>query len=65
VIDQLDIKNAFLHDTLTKNVYCSQPTGFVDSARLDPIYWLNCSLYDLKQSIAGLVQSLHLLLGIH
>jgi hypothetical protein len=48
-IHQLDVKNAFLHGTLTETVYCSQPTGFVDAANLDLVYRLNRSLYGLKQ----------------
>jgi hypothetical protein len=29
-IHQLDIKNVFLHDTISETVYCSQPMGYVD-----------------------------------
>jgi hypothetical protein len=50
-IHKLDIKNAFLHSTLTENVYCSQPTGFVDAAHQDLVYQLNSSLYSLKQAL--------------
>jgi hypothetical protein len=49
-IHQLDVKNAFLHGTLTKTVYCSQPTGFVDAANPDLVCRLNRSLYNLKQA---------------
>jgi hypothetical protein len=49
-IHQLDIKNAFLHGTLTETVYCSQPTDFVDEARPDLVCLLNRSLYGLKQA---------------
>jgi hypothetical protein len=47
-IHQLDVKNAFLHGTLTETVYCSQPTGFVDASHPDLVCRLNRSLYDLK-----------------
>jgi hypothetical protein len=40
-IHQLDVKNAFLHGTLTETVYCSQPTGFVDADRPDLVCRLN------------------------
>lgn len=47
-IHQLDVKNSFLHGTLTETDYCSQPTGFLDSSRLDYVCRLNKSLYGLK-----------------
>jgi hypothetical protein len=50
MIQQLDVKNAFLHSTLTKTVYCCQPMGFADPAHPDLVYHLRKSLYGLKQA---------------
>jgi hypothetical protein len=33
LVHQLDIKNAFLHDTLTETIYYTQPADFVDPTR--------------------------------
>jgi hypothetical protein len=49
-VHQLDVKNAFLRGTLTEIVYCSQPTGFVDSSCPDMVCRLNKSLHGLKQA---------------
>jgi hypothetical protein len=48
-IQQLDVKNAFLHGTLTETVYYSQPTGFADPAHPDLVYCLKKSLYGLSR----------------
>jgi hypothetical protein len=49
-IQQLDVKNAFLHSTLSETVFCYQPTGFVDPAQPDLVCRLHKSLYRLKQA---------------
>jgi hypothetical protein len=49
-IQQLNVKNAFLHGTLTETAYCCQPTGFTDPAHPDLICHLRKSLYGLKQA---------------
>jgi hypothetical protein len=50
LVHQLNVKNAFLHGTLTKMVYCMQPTGFFDPAQPDSICRLNNPLHGLKQA---------------
>jgi histone deacetylase 1/2 len=42
-VHQLDMKNAFLHSTLSKTVYCMQPSVFEDSTRPGFVCRLNRS----------------------
>jgi hypothetical protein len=48
-VHQLDVKNVFLHCTLSEPIYYSQPMGFVDPTQPDWVYHLNKSLYMLNQ----------------
>jgi hypothetical protein len=49
-IQQLDVKNTFLHDTLSETVFCCLPTGFADPAHPDLVCRLRKYLYGLKQA---------------
>jgi hypothetical protein len=47
---QLNVKNVFLHGTLSETVYCNQSIGFVDPTQPNRVCHLNKSLYGLKQA---------------
>ena len=47
---QMDVKSAFLNGMLQEEVYVEQPKSFVDPHRLDDVYKLKRTLYDLKQA---------------
>ncbi|GJR27313.1 hypothetical protein Tco_1103545 [Tanacetum coccineum] len=48
-VHHLDVKNDFLHGTLSKTVYMHQPPGFRDPWRPDHVFLLQRSLYGHKQ----------------
>nr|GEX78350.1 copia protein [Tanacetum cinerariifolium] len=47
---QMDVKTAFLHDSLKKDVYVCQPEGFIDADHPSHVYKLKKALYGLKQA---------------
>jgi len=46
----MDIKSAFLHGELTKDVFVDQPQGFENVGEEEKVYKLNRALYGLKQA---------------
>ncbi|GJY90990.1 retrovirus-related pol polyprotein from transposon TNT 1-94 [Tanacetum coccineum] len=51
IVYQKDVKRAFLNDILHKEVYVSQPYGFVDPDNPNHVYRVKKSLYRLKQAL--------------
>ncbi|XP_073357847.1 uncharacterized protein [Aegilops tauschii subsp. strangulata] len=49
-VHQLDVCNAFLHGHLIEQVFCEQPTDFVDTTHPDHVCLLSRSFYGLKQA---------------
>nr|GEW84167.1 retrovirus-related Pol polyprotein from transposon TNT 1-94 [Tanacetum cinerariifolium] len=47
---QMDVKTAFLHGSLKKDVYVCQPEGFIDTDHPSHVYKLKKALYGLKKA---------------
>nr|GEU54367.1 retrovirus-related Pol polyprotein from transposon TNT 1-94 [Tanacetum cinerariifolium] len=50
LVFQIDVKTAFLHDSLKEDVYMCQPKGFIDVDHPSHVYKLKKALYGLKQA---------------
>ncbi|GJY08914.1 retrovirus-related pol polyprotein from transposon TNT 1-94 [Tanacetum coccineum] len=50
IVYQMDVKTTFLNGILHKEVYVSQPDGFVDQDNPNHVYKLKKALYGLKQA---------------
>ncbi|GKB89706.1 retrotransposon protein, putative, ty1-copia subclass [Tanacetum coccineum] len=51
IVYQMDVKTTFLNGILRKEVYVSQPDGFVDKDNPNHVYKLKKALYGLKQAL--------------
>ena len=49
-IEHMDVKTAFLHDDLDKEIYMEQPEGFIVKGKKDYVCKLKKSLCGLKQA---------------
>ncbi|GJZ50436.1 putative ribonuclease H-like domain-containing protein [Tanacetum coccineum] len=50
IVYQMDVKSAFLYDTIEEEVYVHQPLGFVDPAHPNKVYKVIKALYGLHQA---------------
>nr|GFB69488.1 retrovirus-related Pol polyprotein from transposon TNT 1-94 [Tanacetum cinerariifolium] len=50
IVDQIDVKSAFLYDIIEEEVYVSQPLGFIDLQFPNKVYKVEKALYGLHQA---------------
>ncbi|GJX81030.1 putative ribonuclease H-like domain-containing protein [Tanacetum coccineum] len=50
LVDQMDVKSAFLYETIEEEVYVTQPPGFKDLDHPDKVYKVVKALYGLHQA---------------
>ena len=62
-IEQMNIKTAFLHGDLDKEIYMEQPEGFIVKGKENYVCKLKKSLYGLKQASGSGIRSLSQLWG--
>ncbi|GKA29963.1 putative ribonuclease H-like domain-containing protein [Tanacetum coccineum] len=55
---QMDVKSAFLYDTIKEEVYVHQPLRFVDPAHLNKVYKVIKALYGLHQALRAWYETL-------
>ncbi|XP_048226569.1 uncharacterized mitochondrial protein AtMg00810-like [Ricinus communis] len=55
-IFQMDVKSAFLHETLEEQVYVTQPPGYIKTGNENQVYKLKKGSLRFKTSPAGMVQ---------
>ena len=58
-LQQLDVNDAFLQDTLSKDVFMKQPQGFIDNEKPDHVYKLCKVIYGRKQAPHAWYHELH------
>ncbi|GJW65146.1 putative ribonuclease H-like domain-containing protein [Tanacetum coccineum] len=58
LVYQMDVKSAFLYDTIKEEVYVHQPPGFVDPAHPNKVYKVVKALYGLHQAPRAWIETL-------
>ncbi|GJW09480.1 ribonuclease H-like domain-containing protein [Tanacetum coccineum] len=65
IVYQMDVKSAFLYDTIDEEVYVSQPPGFVDPDHPKKVYKVVKALYGLHQAPRAWYATLSIFLEEH